>query len=78
MKTVTASEANRQFSAVLRRVAQGERITVTSRGDRWRRSSRYAGKANRTPGRVEAAPARSPGYGERDRVAPWTRDELYD
>ena len=32
MKTVTASEANRQFSAVLRSVTQGERITVTSRG----------------------------------------------
>ena len=32
MKTVTASDANRQFSSVLREVAHGEIITVTSRG----------------------------------------------
>lgn len=32
MKTVTASEANRQFSAVLREVAQGQSVLVTSRG----------------------------------------------
>lgn len=32
MKTITAAEANRQFSAVLRQVAQGESVIVTSRG----------------------------------------------
>lgn len=32
MKTVTASDANRQFSSVLREVAHGEVITVVSRG----------------------------------------------
>ena len=32
MKIVTAAEANRQFSAVLREVAQGESVLVTSRG----------------------------------------------
>lgn len=32
MKTVTASDANRQFSSVLREVAHGEIVTVTSRG----------------------------------------------
>ena len=32
MKTVTAAEANRQFSAVLREVALGERVVVTSHG----------------------------------------------
>ena len=32
MKTVTASDANRQFSSVLREVAHGEIITVVSRG----------------------------------------------
>ena len=32
MKTVTASDANRQFSSVLREVAHGAIITVTSRG----------------------------------------------
>lgn len=32
MKTVTAADANRQFSSVLREVAHGETVTVTSRG----------------------------------------------
>ena len=32
MKTVTASDANRQFSSMLREVAHGEIITVVSRG----------------------------------------------
>ena len=32
MKTVTAADANRQFSTVLREVAQGEVFTVLSRG----------------------------------------------
>lgn len=32
MKTVTAADANRQFSALLREVAAGEVVTVVSRG----------------------------------------------
>jgi prevent-host-death family protein len=79
MKTVTASEANRQFSAVLRSVAQGERITVTSRG---------VPVATIEPVRRQRKPAR-PGAAKRrllDRLArvtptglrSWTRDELYD
>jgi prevent-host-death family protein len=32
MKTVSAAEANRHFSALLRDVTQGEKVTVTSRG----------------------------------------------
>ena len=32
MKIVTAAEANRQFSSVLRTVAQGQSVLVTSRG----------------------------------------------
>jgi prevent-host-death family protein len=32
MKTITAAEANRQFSSVLRTVAQGETVLITSRG----------------------------------------------
>ena len=32
MNTITAAEANRQFSALLRRVARGETLTVTSHG----------------------------------------------
>ena len=32
MKTVNAAEANRQFSTLLRAVAQGQTVLVTSRG----------------------------------------------
>lgn len=32
MKSVSAADANRHFSALLREVARGTRITVTSRG----------------------------------------------
>ena len=32
MKTVTAGEANRRFSAILRQVSQGEEMTIVSRG----------------------------------------------
>lgn len=32
MKTVTAAEANRRFSALLRDASQGEEITIVSRG----------------------------------------------
>lgn len=32
MKAVTAAQANRQFSALLRDVAHGEHVLVTSRG----------------------------------------------
>lgn len=32
MKTVTAADANRQFSTVLQRVSRGEVFTVVSRG----------------------------------------------
>jgi prevent-host-death family protein len=79
MKTVTASEANRQFSAVLRSVAQGERITVTSRG---------VPVATIEPVRRQRKPDR-PGAAKRrllERLAAvtptgsrrWSRDELYD
>ncbi len=32
MKTVTAADANRKFSAILREVSQGEEMTIVSRG----------------------------------------------
>lgn len=78
MKTVTASEANRQFSAVLRSVTQGERVTVTSRGKavatiepvrRQAGAARPSAAKRRLLERLAAVSA----IGSRD----WTRDELY-
>ena len=79
MKTVTAAEANRQFSAVLREVAQGKRVMVTSRGKpvatieplRPRAGTARAGAAKR---RLLEHLATVKPAGVRD----WTRDDLYD
>lgn len=77
MRTVTAADANRQFSKVLREVAHGETITVVSRGRPVATiSPSQPGNAQRQQAklslmvrlRMQAA------SGRRD----WTRDELYD
>lgn len=79
MKTVTAAEANRQFSAVLREVAQGERVMVTSRGKpvatieplRPRATAARAGAAKR---RLLERLGKVKPVGARD----WARSDLYD
>lgn len=78
MKTITASEANRQFSAVLREVAEGHSVLVTSRGKpvatiqpvRQRSRSTVSAAKRRLLEHLDAMPVR----GTRN----WTRDELYD
>jgi prevent-host-death family protein len=78
MKSISAAEANRQFSALLREVSRGARITVTSRGkpvatiaaaDRVERRERVAAKRVLLA-RLRAIPA--------SRARTWSRDELYD
>ena len=78
MKTVTAAKANRQFSSMLREVAQGGRVLVTSRGkpvatlEPVRRvATARAGAAKR---RLLLRLAAVTPMGARD----WARDELYD
>ncbi|HMO45590.1 MAG TPA: type II toxin-antitoxin system prevent-host-death family antitoxin [Rubrivivax sp.] len=79
MKTVTAAQASRRFPAVLRAVAQGERVTVTSRGRpvatiepiRARTSVVRAGAAKR---RLLARLAGQPAAG----VCDGSPDPLYD
>jgi len=77
MKTVTAAEANRQFSRVLRDISQGEIFTVLSRG----KAVATIAPAKSADVRRSAAKAalvdrlRKQGpSGERN----WTRDELYE
>ena len=79
MKTVTAAQANRQFSAVLREVAHGERVLITSHGkpvaalvpadDAVVDEQRRAAHA-RLMARLRSQPALGP--------IDWTRDDLYD
>ena len=79
MKTVTAADANRQFSALLRRVTQGEQIVITTRG------KPVATLAPLTPVRDKAREAARARLLKRLQSQPtsgtqrtWTRDELYD
>ncbi len=78
MKSISAAEANRHFSALLREGSRGAQITVTSRGkpvatisaaDQVERRQRMAAK-RALLSRLRAAPA----VGARN----WSRDELYE
>lgn len=78
MKTVSAAEANRQFSKILRAVRAGETVLVTSRGE----PVATIQPADRSLTERQAAKLR---LLERLRSQPaqnlnvtWTRDELYD
>ena len=74
-RAVTASQANQQFSDLLRRVAKGETVTVTSRG---RPIARMAPVDDRSGPKsvrqllsfVEQLPVRYAGD--------WSRDDLYE
>ena len=77
MKTVTATEANRRFSAVLREVSQGQEMTIVSRGKpvatigpvKTDSIDRRVGKKN-----LISRLKKSGTSGCRN----WTRNELYD
>lgn len=77
MKTVTASDANRQFSSILREVSHGEVITVTSRG-------RPVARITPAPGAGRGREVARQRLLERLRqqkatgARGWSRDELYE
>ncbi|MBI5438920.1 MAG: type II toxin-antitoxin system prevent-host-death family antitoxin [Nitrosomonadales bacterium] len=77
MKTVTASDANRQFSSVLREVAHGEVITVVSRGKPVATiSPAKAANAQRSAAKLTLLKRlnRQAATGARN----WNRNELYE
>ncbi len=77
MKTVTASDANRQFSSVLREVAHGEVITVVSRGKPVATiSPAKAANAQRSAAKMTLLKRlnRQAATGARN----WNRNELYE
>jgi prevent-host-death family protein len=74
-KVIQASEANRQFSRILREVAEGGTFTVTSRGRPVARIVPAAAKDN------EAAKERFLDYLRQQpalEMGPFKREELYD
>ncbi len=78
MAVVSAAEANRSFSRVLREVAAGETFTVLSRGRPVATISPVGQEleAFRAPRLALLARLASRPVVERSRT--WTRDELYD
>jgi prevent-host-death family protein len=79
MKTVAAAEANRQFSAVLREVAQGTRVLITSRGQPVATIEPVRrGSATARPGAAKRRLLEHLASVKASGVRDWTRDELYD
>jgi prevent-host-death family protein len=78
MKTVSAAEANRQFSKILREVGAGETVIVTSRG----KPVAQIQPPDRILADREAAKQELLEYlrsqPTRNLNITWTRDELYD
>ena len=76
MRRVTAADANRHFSKILREVRAGESVTVTSRGTEVAMIVPVEGAGSTQLARAKAsllARLRS----QRPAGASWTREELY-
>jgi prevent-host-death family protein len=77
MKTISAAEANRHFSSLLRQIASGESVTIVSRGRPVATMSpaqqEEGERANAKQNLLARLRSQRPS-GARD----WSRDELYD
>ncbi|WP_407048720.1 type II toxin-antitoxin system Phd/YefM family antitoxin [Methyloraptor flagellatus] len=81
MKTVSAAEANRHFSKLLREVAGGETVLVTSHGRTVAKLVPAGDDDVERERRREAALREFMELGRRNRIGPipkWTREELYE
>lgn len=80
MLTVSASEANRSFSKLLREVEQGKQVTVTSHGRRVAVISPPESDEVAREKKLKALAALQAHWAtvEHVTVGPWTRDELYE
>lgn len=77
MATITAADANRTFSSLLRRASAGETVVVTSRGKPVAQigpvQEDVAAKEAAWQALLEHLRTRTPQV-----VGPWTREELYE
>lgn len=77
MRTVSAAQANREFSKLLNAVREGETVLITSRGQPIATLAPPAEALER----MEKAKAELLDYLSKQparNIPPWTRDELYD
>lgn len=77
MKTLTAAEANRSFSALLRQAAAGERVVITSHG---RPVAEIGPVREDTAAKDVAWETLLAGLDAQEPtiIEPWTREELYE
>jgi prevent-host-death family protein len=77
MRSVSAAEANRQFSVLLREVRNGETVVVTSHGTPVATIAPIVGStaARETARQLLLNRLRAQPFVD---AGPWTRDELYD
>lgn len=78
--TVTATEANRSLSRLLREVERGKRVVITSHG---RKVAVMSPAEQQTPTREQRLAAlerlkESWATQEHITIGPWTREELYE
>lgn len=80
LKTVTATEANRKFAQLLREVAKGKRITVTSHGTPVAVIAPPNGGDTAREKRMAALEVLKKRWANQQHVTvgPWTREELYE
>lgn len=77
MKTITAAEANRRFSSLLRAVSKGEEVTILSRGTPVAKITSASAEAAQKDAMKKTLLSRLKAQsvtGSRD----WIRNELYD
>jgi prevent-host-death family protein len=76
---VSAADANREFSKLLRRVRQGQAYVITSHGQAVAKIVPISGddKVRAAARTALFKRLRSPGKQRRVNVGRWTRDELY-
>ena len=81
--TVTAAEANRSFSKLLRAAREGKRVTITSHGEPVAELGPVGAKAREATEREQRRRAHETLMAhwatlKPTIVEPWTRDELYE
>lgn len=77
--TVTATEANRSFSKLLRAAREGTRVTITSRGRPVAAITSVDDETERVKRREALAKMREHwAHVKPVVVGPWTREELYE
>ena len=78
--TISATEANRSFSKLLREVERGKRVEITSHGRRVAVLSPAGQEGPTREQRLAALEKLKESWATQEHITigPWTRDELYE